>query len=93
MTHDELFQRIYHHLAGGLTCRDAVEAVTAYLEGMMGLSDWVRFQMHLGLCRGCRIYLRQMKLTVRALNALPAEPPPPAVREELLRRFNCWKSA
>jgi predicted anti-sigma-YlaC factor YlaD len=93
MTREELSQRIYHHLAGDLTCREAVEAVAEYLEGMMGLTDWLRFQMHLGLCRGCRVYLRKMKLTVRALRDLPAEPPSPAVREELLRRFNSWKSA
>jgi predicted anti-sigma-YlaC factor YlaD len=93
VTRDELSYQLFHHLAGGLTCREAVEAVTEYLEGMMGLPDWVRFQMHLGLCRGCRTYLRQMKLTVRALRALPAAPPSSAVREELLRRFACRKSA
>jgi len=93
MIRDELFQRVYHHLGGSLTCKEATEAVTDYLEDMMGFSRWVRFQMHLGLCRGCRIHLRQMKLAVRTMRALPHEPPPPDVREELLQRFRYWKSA
>jgi len=93
MTHDELYQWVYHHLAGGLTCKEVTEAVTDYLEGAMGPVDWARFQMHLGFCVGCRIYLRQMKSTVQATKCLPAAPVPVEVREELLQRFRSWKSA
>ena len=91
MTRDELYQRVYHHLAGGLTCKQVTGAITDYLEGMLGVTGWVRFQMHLGLCLGCRIYLRQMKSAVRTMSSLPTEPPPPEVRQELLQRFRCWK--
>lgn len=75
-----------------LTCRELVEIVTDYLEGRLSLRDWMRFQMHLGMCRHCRAYLRQMRHTLRVLGALPAEPLPPAVGEEMLRRFRDWKS-
>ena len=92
MTRDELYHLVFHHLAGSLTCKEVTEAVTDYLEGMMGFTRWVRFQMHLGLCLGCRIYLRQMKLAVRTMRSLPTKLPPPEVREELLQRFRCWKS-
>ena len=93
MTREELYQHVYHHLAGKLTCREMTETVTDYLEGTLGFMHWVRFQMHLGMCLGCRIYLRQMKSAVRTMRSLPTKPPSPDVREELLRRFRCWKSA
>jgi hypothetical protein len=93
MTRDELYQRVYHHLAGKLTCREMTEAITDYLEGTLGFWRWVRFQMHLGLCLGCRIHLRQMKYTVRTLGRLPAGSAPPAVRLEMIQRFRTWKSA
>lgn len=93
MTRDELYRHVFHHLAGGMTCRQVTEAMTDYLEGRLGFARWVRFQMHLGLCRGCRIYLSQIKMAVRMMRSLPADPPSAAVRDELLQRFRCWKSA
>lgn len=73
------------------TCRQVTELVTDYVEGRLSAWDRVRFQVHLGLCRGCRAYVRQMRLTARSLGALP----PPAldghVEAELLKRFEGWK--
>lgn len=92
MTGDNLKNQVIDHLAGKVTCKAFVEAVTDYLEGRLNFLLWLRFQMHLGLCLGCRAYLRQMKQTIRTLGRLPRRPVPPAVREELLRRFRTWKS-
>ncbi len=75
-----------------LTCRELTEVVTEYLEGRMGLGERVRFHLHVGLCRSCRGYLRQMKVTARTLGRLPEPELPPGVRDELLRRFEGWKS-
>ena len=91
MTRDDLKNQIIDYLAGKLTCKEVTEAITDYLEGRLSFGEWVRFQMHLGLCFGCRRYLRQMKLTIRTLGALPAEPIPPAIRDELIQRFRSWK--
>jgi anti-sigma factor RsiW len=74
-----------------ITCRELTELITDYLEGRLGLGDRLRFQLHLGLCRHCRAYLRQMRATVSALGRLPGEGPPPEVEAELLRRFRGWK--
>lgn len=93
MTRDELKNHVIDYLAGKLTCKEIAEAVTDYLEGSLSVPDWVRFQMHLGMCLGCRRYLRQMRVTIRTLGTLPAEPVPPAVRDELIRRFRSWKSS
>ena len=92
MTHDNLKNRMIDYLAGQLTCKAVIEASTDYLEGNLGFVDRMRFQMHLGFCRGCRRYLRQMRLMLRTFSTLPTEPIPPAVRDELLQRFRTWKA-
>jgi predicted anti-sigma-YlaC factor YlaD len=91
MTRDDLKNRVFDYLAGKLTCKEVTEAITDYLEGNLSFGEGMRFQMHLGLCFACRRYLRQMKLTIRTLGALPAEPIPPAVRDELIQRFRSWR--
>lgn len=92
MTRNDLKHQVLDCLAGKVTCKAFVEAVTDYLEGRLTFLQWLRFQMHLGLCLGCRTYLHQMKQTIHTLGRLPEEPVPPAIRDELLRRFRTWKS-
>jgi predicted anti-sigma-YlaC factor YlaD len=75
-----------------LTCRQMTELVTDYLERRMIWWDRVRFQMHLGMCRHCREYVRQMKETIQAAGRVGIEPPTSSVEEELLKRFRDWKS-
>lgn len=70
-----------------LTCQQLTEIVTDYLEGRMSLFQRLRVEMHLGMCRHCRAYLKQMKATVRTLGRLPDEPMPEDVKAELLERF------
>jgi len=74
-----------------LTCQQMTELVTAYLEGALPFPDRLRFQFHLGTCRHCRRYLRQMRTTVRLLRRVRAEPVPDAVMQSLLERFRSWK--
>jgi predicted anti-sigma-YlaC factor YlaD len=75
-----------------LVCRDVTELVTDFVEGRMSFWDRLRFQLHVGMCRHCREYVRQMRTTRRVTAGLPAEPPSPEVEAELLRRFASWKS-
>ena len=91
MTRQELQNHLMKYLAGTLTCWEFVEAVTDYLEGRLSFVGWLRFQMHLGMCVGCRIHLRQMKQTIRTLRRLPSEPIPPQIHDELVLRFRTWK--
>ncbi len=79
------------YMAGNMTCKAVTNVITDYLEGALPFWDWVRFHMHLGMCFGCRNYLRQMKQTIKTLEKLPSEPMPPAIRDELLKRFKDWK--
>jgi predicted anti-sigma-YlaC factor YlaD len=74
-----------------LTCRELTELVTDYVEGRLSFLDRLRFQMHLGMCRSCRAYLRQVKQIIRALGELPPESIPPDVQRALRERFRDWK--
>lgn len=74
-----------------LTCSEMTELVTDYLEKRLPLRKRLLFRMHIGMCRHCRAYLRQMRLTIRTLGKLPDTPIPPDVKAELLRRFDGWK--
>ncbi len=76
-----------------LACREVTELVTDYVEGRLSRWDRLRFQLHIGMCRHCREYLRQMRATQRLLSNLPAPPPPPDVEAELVERFKNWKRA
>ena len=73
-----------------LTCRQMTEIIIDYLEGRMLLRDRARFQLHLGMCKHCRRYLKQMKLSVDVLGAMQPEPVPDDVMDFLLARFNDW---
>jgi anti-sigma factor RsiW len=74
-----------------LTCQQITELVTDYAEGNLSLMDRLRFQLHIGMCRNCRRYVRQVKATAAALGVLPPPEVPPELEQELLRRFETWK--
>ena len=73
-----------------LSCKEITEIITDYLEGRMSFTDRMRFQMHVGMCKHCRAYLRQMKATIGSLGQLPDEPMPTDVRDEMRKRFAAW---
>jgi anti-sigma factor RsiW len=74
-----------------LPCQELVELVTDYLEDRLPEAVRRRFEAHLEGCSGCRTYLEQMRLTLRALGALPAEAIEPAMKERLLGAFRDWR--
>ncbi|HEY6104663.1 MAG TPA: zf-HC2 domain-containing protein [Anaeromyxobacteraceae bacterium] len=76
-----------------MTCKQITELVTAYAEGQLGLMDRIRFRLHIGMCRHCRRYVRQLKATAKALGKLPDPEIPPDLEAELLRRFEGWKAS
>jgi len=76
-----------------LPCKEVTELVTDYLEGQMSFVRRVNFHLHLGRCRHCRAYLRQMKMTVRTLGKLAGEPMPVNVRDDLAVRLRRMRPA
>jgi len=73
-----------------LTCREMTQLVTDYLERKLSWVDRLRFQLHLGTCRHCREYVREMKITVRTLGRLPSVEIPPQTMDALLVQFRRW---
>jgi anti-sigma factor RsiW len=75
-----------------LSCKELVELLTEYLEGTLPPADRLRFDQHLAICPGCRVYLDQMRTTIHSLGQLREESIPSHTKEELLRVFRNWKS-
>ncbi len=74
-----------------MTCKELVELITDYLEGALPAADRLRFEQHLDRCSPCRVYLEQMRQTVRAAGKLSEESIPDDAKALLLRVFNDWK--
>jgi predicted anti-sigma-YlaC factor YlaD len=76
-----------------LSCQELVELVTDYLEGALSEQERVRFDEHIGLCTGCRVYLEQMRQTISLLGHLPEEALSADAERDLLEAFRGWRSS
>ena len=74
-----------------ITCREMVELMTDYLEGVMPAVERARFEEHLSICDGCTNYLRQVRETVRVAGMLTEEDIPEEQKRSLLMAFRDWK--
>jgi anti-sigma factor RsiW len=70
-----------------LQCREFVELVTDYIEGVLPESERVRMEEHLAGCEGCSGYLEDMRRLVRSLHEVPEPPPDPETRAAMLNAF------
>jgi predicted anti-sigma-YlaC factor YlaD len=75
-----------------MSCKELVELLTDYLEGRLSPDDVARFDGHLIICEGCRVYLQQMQTTISTLGKLSEESIPPQAKAELLRTFRSWRA-
>lgn len=75
-----------------LACRDLVERVTDYLEGVVGADEAARINHHLAGCDGCSAYLEQVRTSVRVSAALPREVPTARAEADLLGIYRAWKA-
>jgi anti-sigma factor RsiW len=73
-----------------LVCRDLVERVTDYLEGVLGPEETERVNRHLAGCDGCTAYVDQVRASVRASAALPPEVPGAQAEARLLDIYRTW---
>lgn len=47
-----------------ISCADAIDLVTDYLDREMSAADLERFERHLATCEGCTVLVDQMKMTI-----------------------------
>jgi anti-sigma factor RsiW len=75
-----------------LACQELVELVTDYIEGRLSPAERSRFEEHLAVCEGCRVYLEQIRETIRLTGALSEESLSPEARDALLETFRGWRA-
>ena len=84
----------HRHDHEGIVCREFVEVVTDYLEGVLPEDQVELIEEHLVMCDWCKTYLDQIDALVAALPAIATpEPVPAATRDALLTMFQGWKAA
>ncbi len=54
-----------------LSCKDLVAQSSDFLDGQLSLRERLGVRAHLAMCRHCRRFIRQMKVTQRVLRQLP----------------------
>jgi anti-sigma factor RsiW len=76
--------------AAGLRCIEVVELVSDYLDDELDGETRRRVEEHLALCPPCRIYVEQVRETVRAVGELPADALPEHAVAELEAAFRAF---
>lgn len=56
-----------------LTCQELVAHSSDYLDGQLCLRERIAVRAHLAMCRHCRRFIRQMKVTQAVLRQLPEQ--------------------
>jgi anti-sigma factor RsiW len=75
----------------GLPCIEVVELVSDYLDGELDADLRRRVEEHLALCPPCRVYVEQVRDTVRALGQLPPDSLPEQAVAELEAAFVAFR--
>lgn len=74
----------------GITCREVLELLTDYLDGVLAPAVEAAVVTHLEGCEGCRRYLAQFIASIEATAKLREDAVPVEVRETLLAAFRTW---
>ena len=70
---------------GGISCKEVVELITAYLDGALPADTAQRVEEHLALCDPCVRFVEQLRVTAHATAQIELEAHPD--REALLAAF------
>lgn len=73
-----------------VTCRQLVDLLTDYLEGVLDPAQRAAVERHIVICRGCAHYVEQMRGTIDLLGRVADEQAEPRA-EELLELFRRWR--
>jgi len=75
-----------------LVCRQAVELMTAYLDGALDARDRERLEGHLADCPHCSEYLAQIRITVDALGHVGPEELSEDAIDDLVHLYREWRA-
>jgi hypothetical protein len=76
-----------------LTCRELVEVITDYFEGVMSSADRERFERHVADCTGCTTVVEQFRETIEVSGRLTEDQVSDAQRETMRDVFRRWRDA
>jgi anti-sigma factor RsiW len=76
--------------AEAMSCQELVELVTAYLEEALAPDERRRFEGHLAECGTCRVYVEQMRATIRLAGRVTPDDLTPEAERDLLAAFRSW---
>jgi anti-sigma factor RsiW len=74
-----------------IECRQLVELVTDYIEGVLDDETRAELEAHLQLCAACADYVRQMRITLQMVGTVPLENLSDATRADLLAAFRDFR--
>lgn len=75
-----------------LVCREAVELMTAYLDGELSSGDRARLEAHLSECPHCTEYLAQLRITIAALGHVDIEQLSDEAVDDLVDLYRRWRA-
>lgn len=52
-----------------MTCQEAIDFLSDYLDGSLPWRQRIQFLVHLGLCRDCRSYVNSFRQTMQLMRA------------------------
>ncbi|HEX7264237.1 MAG TPA: zf-HC2 domain-containing protein [Candidatus Dormibacteraeota bacterium] len=76
-----------------MTCREVVELMTDYLDGVLSAADRAKFEQHMTGCDGCSTYLDQLRTARMLMGKVAYEPVPAPLKAELMNAFRSWKAS
>jgi anti-sigma factor RsiW len=76
-----------------IECRELVELVTDYLEGVLDPEIRTELEAHLQICPGCAEYVRQMEITLRMVGTVPLDDLSESTKADLLEAFRGFRPA
>jgi anti-sigma factor RsiW len=75
-----------------LVCRQAVELMTAYIEGTLDPAERARLDEHLAGCPHCTEYLAQLRATIDALGRIEPDDLDEPVVDDLVALYRRWRA-
>ena len=75
-----------------LVCRDAVELMADYLDGLLPDAERARLEQHLAACPHCSEYLAQLRATMDALGRAEPEALSDAALGEIVALYQRWQT-